>query len=197
MLIIEGPDLVGKTTLALKLQAELAARRYRHVYAHFTRLPVAFDKYWDYLPFIQRNVVQDRFYMSRIVYGRVFRNQELCTKLELRMLDGRISEVGGMTVVVTADDNFIRQQYAKKDRDEMYKLDGILKVNHEYARIIENDEMQYDIRINVEDVTGWPSTYTQQILEEYTGRQEEINAIISRRRDHTIRDEDSSNDEVR
>lgn len=180
MLIIEGPDLVGKTTLALALQKELANRRYCHIYSHFTRLPATFDQYWDYLPHIRADVVQDRFHMSRQAYGRQFHEQKLMSSEELRLIDSKLRQVGAMTVVcVSTSDTFLEQQYLKKDRDEMYKLDGILGVNAKYRNIIDTREMDFDIVVDASK--NWPTSYLNAILHLYLCRRKEIHELQQRK----------------
>lgn len=179
MLIIEGPDLVGKTTLAHACQKILEARRYSHIYVHFTRLPVAFDRYWDYLPFIRRNVVQDRFHMSRQAYGRQFLEQERMNDVELKLLQAKIWEVGGFTVLCLAKtDDFLRKQFEAKNREEMYKLDGIIGVNRKYHDIRDSREFDIDMTLFAED--GWPSERAEEVVNRYLARQEMLNDIYAR-----------------
>jgi len=68
MLILEGADQLGKTTLANKLLKELHKRGYPYVYRHFTRLPDCWKYPMSYLAHVSEPVVQDRFHMSEIVY---------------------------------------------------------------------------------------------------------------------------------
>lgn len=179
ILIVEGPDLVGKTTLALECQKVLARRRYPHIYSHFTRLPVAFDRYWDYLPHVRRTVVQDRFHMSRQAYGRQFLEQERMNDIELKLLQSAIWQVGGFTVVCVArTDEFLKTQFANKDREEMYKVDGILGVNRKYVDIIQSREFDIDLVMYAED--GWPSERAEEVVDKYLARQQELDDVLSR-----------------
>lgn len=176
MLIIEGPDLVGKTTLALACQKILASKGYAHVYQHFTKLPEAFDQFLDYLPHIRRNVVQDRFHMSREAYGRALGNQAVNSLLEIQLIDARIRMQGGMTVIVSASERFIRHQWQSKDRDEMYKLDDVIKVMKEYDRIHAQGDFDVDHYFIADE--GWPSP--EFVVSEYLRKQNALTELNAR-----------------
>lgn len=64
MLIIEGADNVGKTTIAKRL-----AERLGYEYRHEGPPPVGVDVVRYYLERMHDDVVQDRFHWGEIVYG--------------------------------------------------------------------------------------------------------------------------------
>ncbi len=120
MLIIEGPDGVGKTTLCHKLRKlliEHPARVLSHVYAHFSRLPSVFDQYWGYVERASANIVQDRFHMSEIVYALACKRASPLTPEMYRLVDGHLRKLGAFTVLVTADIDLIESRW---DTTQMY-----------------------------------------------------------------------------
>lgn len=133
MIIIEGTDGVGKTTLAEKLAQELGWQ-----YRHLSRLPDSFHRFFDYIPMIKSGVVQDRFHMSEIAYchGRnepieIWKMQPAYYIALDRMLISR----GVTQVLITADEEFLREQFEKDKQDEMYKFDVIRRANEAYYEI--------------------------------------------------------------
>jgi hypothetical protein len=135
MLIIEGPDMIGKTTLCKKLLKELnTTYNMPHIYAHFSKLPKAWDFFWDYIQRMSRNIVQDRFHLSEIVYAHVCRYREGGTPLypeKYRLIDAHLRTLGGVTVVLSAEAEWMEGQLHEKFhvREEMFKADQIMEVN--------------------------------------------------------------------
>lgn len=181
VIIIEGPDLVGKTTLARDLQETLAVLGHAHTYCHFSKLPIGFDRYWHYLPWIQPDVVMDRFYISRQAYARACHNQLELTPFEIELLDGKCAQACAYIVVCVASDDFIREQYATVEgRNEMYTVDRVVQSNREYKQIIDSREMRFHDVIDVS--TGqWPSFFVDDILKEYLNRRAEYDQLARRK----------------
>jgi GTPase SAR1 family protein len=137
MIIIEGPDGVGKTTLAKKLLGHLMS----HVYAHFTRLPPGFDYYWGYVDRMSRYVVQDRFHMSEVAYAEA-RGDDLRVDPETyRLLDGRLRLLGAYTVLVTATEDLVRERW---DPTQMYDVERTLSACRVFNRIASDN--RHDIK---------------------------------------------------
>lgn len=143
MLVIEGTDLVGKTRLARRLLEELNRRELPHVPRHFSLLPQSWDYYWSYLPHFARAVVMDRFYMSEVVYGTVVRGHTMIDMEAYRLLDARLRQVGGMTIIVTADEPVIEERYAEEGKREMFALDQILTVNRLFRQIVDMEQWEF------------------------------------------------------
>lgn len=142
MIVIDGPDHVGKTRLAEVLVERLNAEGFPHVYQHLSRLPDSFHHVTDYKPLIQRNVVMDRLHLSRIAYGTVFTEQHVPTDYETAILDAWVTLVGGLTVVVTAEHEWLEANFGAKD--EMYDLEPILEVNRVYKKMIAEKRVNID-----------------------------------------------------
>lgn len=127
MLIVEGTDLVGKTTFCRKLLEHLPA----HIYAHFSRLPPQFDYYWGYVDRMSRHVVQDRFHMSELAYAWARGEEPHISPEQYRLIDAELRRLGAYTVLVVVDDRALL-----KDRmrvGEMYDFDTICKANDRFC----------------------------------------------------------------
>lgn len=107
MLIIEGADRVGKTTLCHKLVEALAPAG-PWMYRHFGPLPESWYHPWDYFPHMSRHVVQDRFHLSEWVYRRAEgQTNPNLTFEKYRLVDAQLRLLGGVTVVITASQKII------------------------------------------------------------------------------------------
>jgi len=136
MLIVEGPDLVGKTTFCHLLLKRLNKEfQLGHVYAHLSRLPEGFDGYHDHMALASTRLVQDRFHMSEIVYGLTLRGKSLVLPETYRMLDGMLRQFATLTVVIVADHYLLRDRYCTSDRAEMFTEEQVLAVNDGFHKV--------------------------------------------------------------
>lgn len=79
LIVIEGPDKTGKTTLAKAIAQQLG-----YEYKHFSAPKGSpADEYIDFLLALKRPTVCDRFHLSELVYGPMFRGKAGITPLEL------------------------------------------------------------------------------------------------------------------
>lgn len=114
MLIIEGSDCLGKTTLAKKIVKKVSEMGYPVVYSWMTRPnEQIFDFFLDYKKMINPCAVQDRFHLGGLAYhsNRIFPRQ-------LQIINGWIRSVGGLIVVLYAGDEEKYEQRIRKDERE-------------------------------------------------------------------------------
>lgn len=188
MIIIEGPDCVGKTTVCKKLLKILNGESLGlpHVYAHFTKLPAGFDYYHNYLDRASRYVVQDRFHLSEIVYSRArgIAKSPLCPE-RYRLVDAALRNLGTITVLITADDGLIRERW---DQSQMYNTEITLAAADGFRRLGELfPEYDPDIDFNFHCTKGIPyvpDTILNEILTKYLCRQELSGRTSARRYGH-------------
>lgn len=128
MLIVEGTDKVGKTTLCAKLLEALRERKCPVTGESSKPPPPGWDYYWGYIPSITANVVMDRFVMSELCYGEAARDGSGIGPETYRLLDADMREYGAVTVVIVADDAWLDRQL-EKERDVMFGVDAIKSVN--------------------------------------------------------------------
>lgn len=184
MLIIEGTDGVGKTTLAKELLKALPT----HIYAHFTRLPQEFDYFWGYVERMSQHVVQDRFHISEVAYSYARGDQPHFDIETARLLDGKLRLLGAYTVVITADEDLISQRW---DPSQMYNLKATLEANKVFTSAVVNhlDLWQFDVDFTTHLTKDHPYVTRHeldQILEGYLRRQRALSAVQSRCRPTSI-----------
>ncbi len=142
MLIVEGPDLVGKTTLCnalvleiLKITKEVDRSIECHV-DHFTSAdskltPLDYDM--RFMPW----TVSDRGHVGEFVYGTVCRDGEChLPPNKMRIVEGAMLAAGGLLVVVHASSEAYEYLLAEHhSRGEEFNIEQLREVNAWYARI--------------------------------------------------------------
>lgn len=186
MIVIEGSDCTGKTTLARYLVELLNARGQPHVYRHLGKLADSFDQYWDYLPLMHRHSVQDRLYMSRVAYGRAAHNQRVMSPLEYRMLDAYAQQFGTVHVVLTAESSLIEHRCAEERSDTthpgLYDASTILRVNDVYRELASDHGYSVDLYYHFTPEDPYARRHADAILTFYEQRQRALDEILARRR---------------
>lgn len=183
MLIIEGPDCVGKTTLAHTLNKGLADLGY--VYSHFTRLPYGFDRYWGYIERMSRRIVQDRFHLSEIVYAEARGDVSPLTPEMYNLVDARLRMLGGFTVLITADEELLRKRFSP--HNQMFDLTRTLLTAEKYRHLdteFPRYKIDIDYRIDCLEKGGFhfaTEYHINEILKRYRNRQLLINQLAQRR----------------
>lgn len=185
MLIIEGSDLVGKSTLCQNLVKRLADSG--HTYSHLSRLPDAFHRYWSYVDRAARFVVQDRFHMSEIVYAEARGDGTSLSPEKYRLVDGFLRGLGAYTIVISCSDDLLVERYKTRAQEEMYKLELVLNVNSFFRHIGRKCGWKNYNAIDVDFAcVCTPSNpfvsdnEVEQILKEYRNRQDMINLVFKR-----------------
>lgn len=184
MLIVEGADCVGKTTLCKALLCEYDLQSQGYVYSHFTRLPRGFDYYWGYVERMSRRIVQDRFHLSEIVYTQVRGEESPLTSELYRLVGAKLRLLGAYTVVITAAPDLIKERW--EGGQQMYSLENVLKANELFSRAWEyQGEMGLDLDFLVECNDGQPfphSAAVDEIVQGYLKRQQELDRVLQRLR---------------
>lgn len=183
MLIVEGPDMVGKTTLCKALMERLnrGENEYRRwSYGHLGLLPPGWDYFWSYVPLANRWVVQDRFFLSEIVYGTVTRGYTHIDPETSRLLEAKLTLVGAYTAVITADEAVLRSQWESHKHREEFSLEKVLEVNAAYQdveRKFPKHRIEPDVSYHIKLGDLWPSMNRQLcdvIVNEYVARQNRL-----------------------
>lgn len=113
LIILEGSDKCGKTTLARFLAVKFQAD-----YVKFSA-PVkpAYDEYRDFLFTIdpRKNYVLDRFLYGELVYGPIYRGKSGVTPEQMRFLETIMARVRTAVIYCETDLQQIRDNFVKDD----------------------------------------------------------------------------------
>lgn len=132
MIIIEGTDLVGKTSVCNKI---CEADGNTLVYQHLSKPPENWDYLFGYIDLAAKFSVRDRFHISDIAYRAACGEQPRIDPEHFRLVDAHLRLLGTVTAVITVDDCLLEERFAARKSVEMYKLDVILKANNYYKTI--------------------------------------------------------------
>jgi len=174
MILIEGPDMVGKTTLAKELAVELDT----HVYQHLSKPPASFHPTIGYIDLASRYSVRDRFHISQAVYARVTGRDTSFTPEANLLVGAHLRMLGVFTVILTCDDCQLEKRFAKLEDRELYDLETILKANNTFKEIGRKNgrhmdfNFDVDLHINCSEKNPYPTHNTvDYILNLYEDRQ--------------------------
>lgn len=136
MLIVEGADMLGKTTFAKRIAETMTALHpdWPIHYSHATKQADAFG-FHDYAAQVNPFRVQDRFHMSRHVYEAVMTGALLLPPLDCQFIDAKLILAGSVTVVVTANAAFIRNSFQQARGHDNMRVETVIEANAGYMEI--------------------------------------------------------------
>jgi len=170
MIIIEGSDQLGKTTLARKLSIQLSSVLYgdedhtERVYRHMTRPPDGFDHLTGYVERVGPHV-WDRFHLGALAYGRLTGNGGCPNPRQMLWVQRYLRWQGAIVIVMHADRWWLKE-HLDSTREEMYSKQTILDVNDIFVMISRSSnhgEKYCDFSIDVTD-GAWPNEQTVEML---------------------------------
>lgn len=190
MIIVEGPDCVGKTTFAKKLASSTQLAMKGYIYKHFSRLPQGFNYYWGYIENAAPKSVQDRFHMSEIAYSYARGEEESpLDPQRYRMVDGYLRGRGDFTVLITCENGLLGQRLTDPG-DDMYDVPTIMRAADAFNTIAHYRgkdvvigkrvyDMDLDYHVHLTKDHPWPSNDDLQgVLKEYQRRQVEWHSAV-------------------
>lgn len=129
MLVIEGPDMCGKTTLCHKLLADEDLQNYGFIYKHFSKPPPGFRSPYSYIRELNGAAVADRFHLSEVVYASVRGDKSLVSPKAYNCI-----QQSTFTVLLCCEPDWYEELMRRHigDRDEMYTLEQNITVNAKY-----------------------------------------------------------------
>lgn len=177
MLIVEGPDLVGKTTLCNSLLQNPYFFGHGFTYRHLTILPSGFDYYWGYIDLISERVIQDRFHLSQRAYHEVTRPglANPLTHEKQRLVDAKLRLIGAVTVVITAEPELITSRF--KTEREMFTLKEVLEVNERYMN---HFDMDVDFHIHCTEKLPFPTVQDMEDITAFHKQRHQLKAELLR-----------------
>lgn len=113
LVIIEGPDKAGKTTLAKEI-----TKRFGYCYSHFGAPgPDPGREYADFLCKLERPTVCDRFYIGEQVYGPLLRGKSLISNLQKAVLE-RLCRFRGAVLIYASTPLEVCQERLARSKDD-------------------------------------------------------------------------------
>lgn len=134
IIVLEGPDLAGKTTFARELEAD------GFQYHHSGPLKGdAKEAYLDPLDAMSTgDHVLDRWHLGELFYGPLLRGESKVTPKLLDEIETQLTALGAMRLIVTAPLQVIRDRHAERG-DDLLSLEQIEKAHAFYDAWLEHD----------------------------------------------------------
>lgn len=162
MIILEGPDQIGKTTAAMRLRqmiAEYTRRPETDCYRHMSKPDLNFDHFESYIAGLGSHV-QDRFHLGAIVYGLLLGRGSYPSSQHMLIVQRMLRWRGALTIIMHGEQQWMRENL--KSRAEMYNAEQILVSNQAFAMLAGSTncgESYCQIAYNVSRC-GYPSEET-------------------------------------
>lgn len=135
LIIVEGPDLAGKTTLVKKLARELSSAQVLH------RGPPTQHVLLEYEPDIERysakadeHIICDRWHIGELIYGPLMRGSAQLTEPMRRHISMLLASRGAFTVYITPSDIELKRRYLAQG-DDFVNLEQLLTVAQAYRHM--------------------------------------------------------------
>lgn len=153
MLIVDGPDNVGKTTLCRRLVAELGARHGGWMYRHFGPLPKTWEHPWDYERHVGTHVVMDRFHPSEVVYRAALGEDLNLSPLGYSIVDSWVRLAGGMVVLLySSNHDVFKRGYEDRPQGNDVKVNAVASLFFEnmagYRNFKTEQNDTYDVAVD-------------------------------------------------
>lgn len=121
MIIIEGCDKTGKTTLANSLNKKLGFDIVKF------NQPKTDNPYFEYMSFLEKvdnPKIVDRFHVGEFVYPVIYNRPMVLTRRHFRIIDLSLQTLGAIKILASTNVEFIKNKF-KKDGEEVNKIQDI------------------------------------------------------------------------
>ena len=132
MIIIEGPDCAGKTTLAQTLWSHPRLQERGMEVQHLSRLPTGHDREHHYIARMNVNGIFDRFHYSELAYAKARGDAEiLLTPAKFKSVERALnSTFAAFKILLTISTRDILER--RWTKSEMYSQDIVWAANEEF-----------------------------------------------------------------
>lgn len=149
LIILEGPDGAGKTSLAEALVSDDAPYGVTKL-IHTAQPTHQLGAYHEYLTELivmhsrHRDAdtlrVYDRFHLGELVYGPVFRGGSALSEREARLIDMLLDKMGAMRVILDApDDVLLSRAFDRGEGEDFVDREQLLGIAGHYRQLVKRD----------------------------------------------------------
>ena len=142
MIIIEGADCTGKSTLAAQLWSHPRLQEYGMEIQHLSRLPTGHDRCWHYINRMNRNGIFDRFHYSELAYAEARGDTEvLLTPLKMTLVEKMLEAVCPYRILLLMGS--YDHMVARWNKDEMYDRVTVWRANEAFRKMRHTRKWDY------------------------------------------------------
>lgn len=148
MIVIEGADCTGKTTLCKKLSEAL-----KLPYRHMSKPADDFDHVAGYMQLVGAHV-QDRYHLGAVVYGQMLGAGGAPSAQQMQLVQRYLRWQGCVVVILHCQRARLSELLDQSSSKEMYQRDQILCANDGFIALTKctnRGEPWCDIHIDVTD----------------------------------------------
>ena len=144
MIIVEGPDHVGKTTFCEKIMDNMPGGI--RSYSHMIKPGPEWDYYLDYIRQLKSGRVYDRFHFGAFVYGAMLNLHKTpgWSLWRMTLVTQFIHVAKGLVIVMyDSDEQNYKHRLQTSKRKEMFNLGPIVEANHLFQITPDLNEVDY------------------------------------------------------
>lgn len=144
LIILEGTDGAGKTTLAKQLVTEVEAHGESHEILHAGPPETGLSVFEQYaLPLLERReqiakpdhlLILDRWHLGELIYGPLLRGKSALEPEQFAYLELLLQSLGAVKVVVNATDSAIRSRVGAH-RDDLVSVDQAIAIKEKFLSL--------------------------------------------------------------
>lgn len=138
IIIIEGPDGSGKTTLANKIKEQTGYMLLHRSHQTDANAESLFDEYVQVIK-AGKNCIMDRGWYSEMVYGPVMRGVSIITYPQMYELERLLAKNGALLIHCTAPEQTLWKRCLKRGEDYVTKREAFSKICSGF------DALMYDV----------------------------------------------------
>lgn len=138
IIIIEGPDGSGKTTLANKIKDQTGYMLLHRSHKTDTEATSLFDEYAQVIR-AGKNCIMDRGWYSELVYGPVMRDKSIITYPQMYELERLLAKNGALIIYCTAPEQTLWKRCLKRGEDYVTSKDAFHAICNGF------DELMYKV----------------------------------------------------
>jgi hypothetical protein len=146
MLIIEGSDCLGKSTIVKAISDKLMEPGCRHYTCHMSRPDDSFNFFTDYANMMGVNTIQDRFHLGALAY-----HENTYTPAERTIIEGRLLMEGSVIVVLYAADFRWYENHIEADtRGNLLSRDKLCEANQRFAKMVSMQHQHHPLAPHID-----------------------------------------------
>ena len=151
LIILDGPDGAGKTTLATVLAHRIEQTAPNVIVRHCGPLkePPLVEYIYDldwYAPGIGANIIYDRHYIGELIYGPIYRGRSQINDQILARIESNLNTKGAVLVHVTGPFDVLAERNRINREDFLLEKD-LPKVIEEYHNLVQASSIVHKITI--------------------------------------------------
>lgn len=149
IIIVEGSDLVGKTTFAENLSKKTGYEIIKG--SSFELSELGADAMFQYMMNLldEDNIIVDRFFYSNLIYASIYDYPKLSYS-QLMRLHQKMNRVKATLIYLHANDEVLDERYNMRGDDDIKSIEEIIRISMVYRQTMTRNDMQPRIMFSMD-----------------------------------------------